>query len=126
MAMLPPGGGGGQDPNPDRSFLARLIMNLFNQGQPFQGAGGGQGAGQGMFPAAPGSGISGMFPQPPGGPPTDMSVAGPWGAGPGGTLPPQMVPGILGSPAAAPATTPATAPAPTSRPSDKRRNRGEY
>ena len=81
--MQPPGA----DPNPNRSFLAQLLMSIFNRGQPFQGAGGGGGSGN-MFPAAPGSGMSGMFPQAPGGPPTDMSVAGPWGAGRG--IPPDL------------------------------------
>jgi hypothetical protein len=84
MAMQPPG----NDPNPNRSFLAQLLMNIFNRGQPFAGAGGAPGGAGGLeyvgnqFPAAPGSGQTGMFPAAPqGGAPTDMSVMGPWGAG---------------------------------------------
>lgn len=107
------------DPNSGRSALAQLLMNIFNQGQPFNPMGGPQGAGgagSGMFPAPPGSGVSGMFPSPPGGAPTDMSVAGPWGAGID-TAPTGAAPGI-----------PQNAPTPTPRPNPnaKRLNRGQY
>jgi len=101
--MQPPGSG---DPNPGRSYFAQLLMNLFNGGQPFAGAGGG-GANPslGQFPAAPGSGLQGLFPAAPSGPPTDMSVAGPWGAG----IDPTQTAATPATPAPA---TPATPPTP--------------
>lgn len=91
--MQPP-----SDPNPQRSFLAQLLMNIFNRGQPFSGV---DSQPQNLFPAAPGSGLSGLFPAAPAGPPTDMSLPGPWGAG----IDPATT-----------AATPATVPTPTPRP----------
>jgi hypothetical protein len=84
--------------NDGRSLLAKLIAML-RGGNSMVGSGplgGGMGGGAfppppGAFPPPPGQdgSIPDIFPQAPtGGPPTDMSVAGPWGAG----IPPVPVP----------------------------------
>src|SRR5262245_15992755 len=101
--------------NPQRSALAQLIMNLFNQGQPFRDIGAGAGAGT-PFPAAP--------PPPPGAAPTDMSIPGPWGAG---MIPPDAVWGGTLTPEQRAAAVPmgaAPTPTPTPRPDPWTQNLG--
>jgi hypothetical protein len=97
----------GSDP---RGFLAKLIAML-------RGGGGGGGFSddprkQAMFASLPMPGSG--FPGAPGGAPTDMSGAGPWGAG----FPPAPTPTPRPEP-------PAAVPVPQQRPA-QRLNRGQY
>lgn len=101
-----------EDTNPQRGFLAQLLTKLIRGGQNPWGSGP---VGQaGAFPATPPVGPGGM---------TDMSVAGPWGAGiptnsGGGEVPvPQARPEQVPVPQARP-YTPQEMPVPQARPED--------